>query len=94
MVIAMDDNITPELKAEWNARDIVRFIQDARKEADYMVDDRINISLEGSIIEDIKDFISYIEWETLSTVKSSLDSFDLEKKVKVDGEEVVIKLKK
>jgi hypothetical protein len=39
----------------------VRFIQDARKEADYMVDDRIEISLEGSIIEDIKDFVGYIE---------------------------------
>jgi hypothetical protein len=59
-----------------------------------MVDDRIEISLEGSIIEDIKDFVGYIEWETLSTVKSNLESFDLEKKVEVEGGEVVIRLKK
>ncbi|MDF1682932.1 MAG: DUF5915 domain-containing protein [Patescibacteria group bacterium] len=45
MVIAMDNNITEELKIEGYARDIVRQIQEARKEADYKVDDRIEISI-------------------------------------------------
>jgi isoleucyl-tRNA synthetase len=45
MVIAMDSKITNELKNEGYARDIVRQIQEARKEADYQVDDRIQISI-------------------------------------------------
>jgi isoleucyl-tRNA synthetase len=43
MVIAMDNNITEELKIEGYARDLVRQIQEARKEADYQVDDRIKV---------------------------------------------------
>jgi isoleucyl-tRNA synthetase len=45
MVIAMDSNITPELKNEGYIRDIVRHIQESRKEADYKVDDRIQVSI-------------------------------------------------
>jgi isoleucyl-tRNA synthetase len=45
MVIAMDETITPELKLEGDYRDIVRHIQEARKEAGYNVDDRISITL-------------------------------------------------
>ena len=33
IVIAMDDEMTQELKLEWYARDIMRHIQEARKEA-------------------------------------------------------------
>jgi isoleucyl-tRNA synthetase len=45
MVISMNNNISEELKQEGIARDIVRQIQEARKEANYNVDDRINISI-------------------------------------------------
>lgn len=45
MVIAMDETITPELELEGYARDIVRHIQEARKEAGYEVDDRIQLHI-------------------------------------------------
>jgi len=45
MVIAMDLELTDNLVVEGYARDIVRHIQEARKEAGYQVDDRILISL-------------------------------------------------
>ncbi len=45
MVIAMDTHITEELELEGFARDIVRVIQDLRKEAGYEVSDRVRVAL-------------------------------------------------
>ncbi len=44
-VIALDTEITPELEAEGFARDLVRAIQQERKERDLNVTDRIQLSL-------------------------------------------------
>jgi isoleucyl-tRNA synthetase len=45
MVVGLDTSITEELKLEGYARDIIRLIQDMRKEGDYQVTDRIEFSL-------------------------------------------------
>ena len=45
MVIAMDTVITEKLELEGYARDIVRDIQDLRKEAGYEVSDRVRVAL-------------------------------------------------
>lgn len=85
MVIAMDPELTEELKLEWFARDIVRQIQEARKEADYQVDDRIKINLVWESVNDIfNTFKNYIETETLSKIENSLNSWDLEKKIEIE----------
>ena len=91
MVIAMDSNITNELKLEWNARDIVRQIQEARKEADYQVDDRIEISISWAE-EILKEFSRYIETETLSTLVDDIKLADVEKYI--EELKINIKLKK
>ncbi|QFR39090.1 isoleucine--tRNA ligase [Candidatus Gracilibacteria bacterium 28_42_T64] len=93
MVIAMDENITDELRLEGYYRDIVRHIQESRKEADYRVDDRIQVSLEGA--DDIlAQFQENIESETLSTVVESLDTTDIDKKLEIGDLNIIIKLKK
>lgn len=46
MVVGLDTTITENLKIEGYARDIIRLIQDMRKEAGYQVTDRIMLSLE------------------------------------------------
>ncbi len=93
MVIAMDENITDELRLEWYYRDIVRHIQESRKEADYRVDDRIQVSLEWA--DDIlAQFQENIESETLSTVVESLDTTDIDKKLEIWDLNIIIKLKK
>lgn len=81
MVIAMDPNLDDELILEWYARDLVRFIQEARKEAGYNIEDKIHLEVNWSG-DLLNKFGSYIESETLSTL-TSLTSFDLEKEVEI-----------
>ena len=95
MVITMDDKITEELKQEWFARDIVRHIQEARKECNYNVDDRIFIKIESNELDEtIANFANYIETETLSKIDNSINSPDLEKDISIEEIKIKLSLKK
>ena len=80
MVISIDTTITESLKREGYARDIIRLIQDMRKEADYHVSDKILLSISGGnsheILAEFKDMITH---ETLSTLVENIDSPDVTK---------------
>ncbi len=77
MVIALDTTISDSLKVEGYARDIIRAVQDMRKEADYEVSDRISLSISGEGSEAIlRDFSLYITRETLSTLSDQMDTPD------------------
>ena len=66
IVATLDLTITEELRQEGMARQIVRQIQDARKQQQYAIADHISIQiLEGDVPE---NWIGYICGETLSTV--------------------------
>ncbi len=93
MVIAMNLEITPELALEGYARDIVRHIQDARKEAQYKVDDRITINIITPELESILETYN-ITWETLSTLDRTLTSWDIEKELELGENTAKIILKK
>ncbi len=92
LVLALSTTITPELKSEWYARDIIRHIQESRKEANYNVDDRIQISFTTSV--DISNFIDMIANETLSTFVQNLENADLSKQLEIEDITVNLKLKK
>ncbi|NNN22520.1 MAG: isoleucine--tRNA ligase [Acidimicrobiales bacterium] len=47
-IITLDLNLTTELEAEGAARDLIRIIQNARKDANYVVTDRIEISIRSN----------------------------------------------
>ena len=84
MVVALDTTITEELKLEGYARDIIRLIQDMRKEADYQVTDRISLSISGEGSEMIlENFGEMIASETLSTL-AAISTPDLEKTETID----------
>ena len=46
LVVALDTTVTPELHAEGVARDLVRLVQQARKDAGLDVTDRIALTLQ------------------------------------------------
>lgn len=85
MVISMNTAITEELKLEGYARDIIRAIQDMRKEADYQVTDRIALHIYGEQHEPIlATYGKMVESETLSTLAPLMVNPDIEKQVDVD----------
>ena len=47
-VVILDTKVTPELEAEGSARDLIRTIQQARKEADLEVTERITVEVSWS----------------------------------------------
>jgi len=70
LIVAVDTTLTPELEREGLARDLVRRIQNMRKEADFNIDDRITTyyQAEGRLAEVMADpeHVAYIRAETLS----------------------------
>ncbi len=96
MVISLDTTLNQDLIEEWFARDIIRHIQESRKEAWFNVDDRIKIQLiinnEQLLI--IKNFWQYIESETLSKIVSDIEYPDFEKEIEIEDLKFNLKLKK
>jgi len=93
--IELNTEITPELKLEGQAREIIRFIQEMRKEAGYDVDNHIKIWHTG-MSEVFEAFGKMIAKETLSDAISEgkNEQADLEKELKVDNQNVAISLKR
>jgi len=93
--IKLDTEITPELKLEGTARELVRAIQEMRKVAGYEVDNRINVGYVGEIEVFVK-FSDLIAKETLANNISAgeLAEADLKKEVLIDGVKYVIFIKK
>jgi isoleucyl-tRNA synthetase len=90
MVLAMDTAITEDLKLEGYARDIIRLIQDMRKESGYEVTDRISLSLIGDKRDEIiAKFGPMIESETLSTLCPQIDLPDTMREESIDEDSVV-----
>lgn len=97
--VKFDTNITPELKLEGLAREIVRHIQQARKEADFNVDDRIEVSYstsEDMIAKAFADHQEYIMKETLAEKLEQDGDGDYEFTKEADVEKMpfTIKLKR
>lgn len=95
MVIAMDTAITEELELEGYARDLVRVIQDLRKDAGYEVSDRVQVALHGEKMEKILSLFSdYITSETLSVIDNSLAEGDISREIDIEGIVVKVVVKK
>jgi isoleucyl-tRNA synthetase len=67
-VVLLDIALTPELLAEGTARDIVRIVQQTRREADLGVSDRIHLilGLPDEVAQQVAPFADYICAETLA----------------------------
>jgi isoleucyl-tRNA synthetase len=69
ITVGIDATLTPELKAEGLAREIVRRVQDMRKSAGFNIEDRITTSYqaEGMLGQVFVSWGDYIKSETLTT---------------------------
>jgi isoleucyl-tRNA synthetase len=92
LTVALDVNITPELKQEGNARELVNRIQNLRKDSGLEVTDRIILHFSGpeELEESIRAFKSYICTETLADDVLFDSSTDGEA---IEIEEYIAKLK-
>ena len=93
--VAINTEITPELKLEGQAREVIRHIQEMRKEAGYEVDNRIKVCYTG-LLGVFDKFGQMIAKETLadSLNKGKLADADLEKEFKINGEKIKILIKR
>ncbi|MGH2657748.1 MAG: isoleucine--tRNA ligase [Actinomycetota bacterium] len=68
VTVALDLDVTPELAREGLAREVVRLVQDARKEAGLRVTDRIELGIEadGQVVEAVEAHRSWIAGEVLA----------------------------
>ena len=68
VTVAVDAVITPQLKAEGLAREVVRRVQTMRKDADFNIEDRITTwyAVEGELADVVVEWGDYIRAETLS----------------------------
>ena len=78
IVVSLDLTITDELRAEGVARDMIRMIQDARKQSGCEISDRIVLEIAGSYPESFADYICGETLASLGTVSSPLTEFDVE----------------
>ena len=86
IVVSLDLTITEELKAEGLARDIVRNIQDARKQIGCEITDKISLAFEGDVPN---QWLEYICKETLGEIS---DIPAPESIIKIETENKVIKI--
>jgi len=100
VTVAIDATITPELEAEGQVRDLVRYIQTLRKDADYDLDQRITVGLFGldsQAAEAVQGLRDYILQETLCVdllLAGDGGSWDQRQTFKLSGLEVEVAVRR
>jgi len=81
LVVKLDLNITPQLQKEWVAREVSRFLNQMRKDADYSVDAKVEMTFETQdqyLKEVILEFSDFLWHEALlQNVKNSTPEWNL-----------------
>ncbi len=97
VLLGLNTFLTEALLSEGVARDLVRHIQELRKEADFEMNDRIHLYFEGSdkIKQAFVEHADYIKAETLSLdICDQVETGVIAKEVKLSGEKVKLGVKK
>ena len=89
--LKLDKVLTDELREEGFVRELIRFVQAARKKAGLNVDDRIKLSVSAKVP---KQHLEMLKNEVLAVEFSNDGNYEYDEIVKVDGENVTISLEK
>jgi isoleucyl-tRNA synthetase len=75
-VVSLDIEVTDDLRDEGTARDLVRQIQDARRDRDLNIDDRIELRLHlpSEVQTAVRSHEAYLTEQVLATETSHVDS--------------------
>lgn len=95
--VELDFDIDDELKREGIMREVIRLVQNARKEAGLNVDDRIKLSLKTEsteVAKAIEEHDQTISQETLAKSVDSNSSYKFAKTVSVEGNRLEISLER
>ena len=90
----LDKTLTPVLKAEGFARELIRVIQAARKHADLSVDDRIKLYISCSVDAGFVDMIAQEVLATDFSFGHDANNYKYDEIAKVNGEQITISLEK
>jgi len=89
--LMLDKTLTPELLEEGKIRELIRFVQSARKKAELNVDDRIKLMVSMEVPETYREMLMN---EVLAEELVNEGNFAYDEIVKVQGENVAISLEK
>jgi len=95
--VLIQTKITPELKREGMARELIRNVQSARKNAELQVDDRILLSLSSSDDELRRAIVEYKDIIIAETLAKSLEfdrSYDYETVCSISDASLTVSIKK
>lgn len=96
--ISLSKEITPDLKAEGIARELIRHIQNARKNAGFNVEDRINLSFlsdSKELTAAYSQFKNTIHTETLTTGElEEKEDAEYTEGIKVDNQSASLRLRR
>ncbi len=97
IAVTLDKAITPELRREGFAREVIRHVQAARKNAGLNVDDRIHLGLfseDKELNTAIDEYSATIATETLAARVATDKTYTHESVVKVEGVALTVSLDK
>ncbi len=98
ITVGIDVVITDELAAEGMAREVVRRIQNMRKDADFDISDKITVyyQTEGALHRVLRDWGDYIKNETLAVAieHQLIPEAAFQRKEQVEGLDVMLGVKK
>jgi len=96
VVVALDTHVTPELKQEGQAREVVRRVQDLRKTAGFEISDHIVLTYqaEGDMQTTIERWAAYIKAETLADEMHAGEPLGTTDEDEVDGVKVKLGVEK
>ncbi|MBC7315966.1 MAG: hypothetical protein H5T70_06065, partial [Chloroflexi bacterium] len=100
ITVAIDATLTDDLLAEGLVRDLVRYVQTLRKEADYDLDDRIMVGafgLDEKTAAALAQFGDYFRQETLCTALLTADDgapWDAQTEITLGGSKATLAVRR